>query len=110
MRPHCQSFAELTALLGDIAGERVGDWLRNSVVAVLGSAGDAFLDSGWLLEWEGWEDLREKLLMHNAADWNETDTIFEAWLFKTYVENVAFGEGRRARSKSARNVTFSSAK
>ena len=67
----CQSFAEISDSLGVIAGERVGDRIRNSVVAVLGSAGDAFLDSGWLLEWEGWEDLRETLLMHDAADGNE---------------------------------------
>ena len=75
----CQSFAELSDSLGDIAGERVGDWIRDSVVAVLGCAGDSFLDSGWLLEWEGWENLRAMLLMHDAAaDANETDTIFGA--------------------------------
>ena len=75
----CPNFAELSDSLGDIAGERVGDWIRDAVVAVMGGQGDAFLDSQWLLEWEGWEDLRATLLTHDAAaDADETDTIFRA--------------------------------
>ena len=45
----CPNFAELPDSLGDIAGERVGDWIRDAVVAVMGGQGDAFLDSQWLL-------------------------------------------------------------
>ncbi len=75
----CPNFAELSDSLGDIAGERVGDWIRDAVVAVMGGQGDAFLDSQWLLEWEGWEDLRATLLTHDAAaDADEADTIFRA--------------------------------
>ena len=75
----CPNFAALSDSLGDIAGERVGDWIRDALVAVLGGEGDSFLDSQWLLQWEGWGDLRATLLTHDAAaDAAETDTIFKA--------------------------------
>ena len=74
-----QSFAELSDSLGFIAGERVGDMIRDAVVMVLGPDGDSFLDSGWLLQWEGWAHLRETLLMHETAvDHSDTDTVFAA--------------------------------
>ena len=73
----CQSFAELSDSLGDIAGERVGDWIRDAVIAVMGLVGAASLDSAWLLEWLGWEDLRAQLLMHDDDGSAEaTDAIF----------------------------------
>ena len=70
------SFAELSNSLGDIADLRVGDLVRDAAVGVTGLAADAFLDRECLLQWEGWEDLRTTLLMHDAAaDAAETDFV-----------------------------------
>ena len=71
------SFAELFNSLGDIAGERVGDWIRDAVIAVMSVVGAAYLDSAWLLEWGGWGDLRAQLLMHDDdGSAGATDAIF----------------------------------
>ena len=73
----CESFAALSDSLGHIAGERVGDCIRDAFVAVMGLDGAAFLDSAWLLEWEGWENLRVQLLMHEDDDSAAaTDAVF----------------------------------
>ena len=74
----CASFAELSDSFGDLAGQPVGDRIRDYVVDQLGQDGEALLDSGWVLEWEGWNDVRETVRLHDAAeDGSDPEAVYE---------------------------------
>ena len=49
-------------LAGEL-GEQVAAVIRDAIVSVMPDEGDDFLNEPWVLEWEGWEALREKVLL-----------------------------------------------
>ena len=66
-RPVCHKFEELSDSFGSIDGERVGDWIRIALMPDLPFATDAVLDSEWLLEWKGWDDIKLMLSTTDAT-------------------------------------------